>query len=410
MPPATESSGESLSGRRIVLGVTGGIAAYKAALVVRLLRRAGAEVQVLMTRDAARFITPLTLGTLSGRDVLVDVFPDSSEGGWTRHIELGQWADLLVVAPATAQTIAKMATGGVDSMLTATILAARCPVLVCPAMDHDMYVHPATKRNLVTLEEFGYHILEAEHGELASGLIGEGRLPEPETILEHIETLLNGEQPLVGRKVAVSAGPTQEAIDPVRFLSNHSSGRMGYAIAEEAARLGASVTLVSGPTSLPDPRGMNVRRVVSTADMKEAMDAAADEADIVVMAAAVSDYTPISQSELKIKKTGADLSIEMTRTEDILKGIGERKRPDQIVVGFALETDNALDYARRKLKEKNCDLIVLNNPRDEGAAFGTTTNRVTLISRDGTEEALPLMSKQDVAKAIFEHIIAAHGL
>lgn len=410
MASSSEGSSESLTGRRIVLGVSGGIAAYKAALLVRLLRKAGAEVQVLMTEDAARFISPLTLGTLSGKDVLIDVFPENSEGGWTRHIELGRWADLLVVAPATAQTMAKLATGSVDSMLTATVLAARCPVLVCPAMDHDMYVHPATKANIEKLRSYGHAILEPEHGELASGLVGEGRLPEPESILARIIEIVAGDQPLKGRTVVVSAGPTREAIDPVRYITNHSSGRMGYAIATEAARLGASVTLVSGPTALPNPDGVTTRRVTTTAEMKTAVDEAAKEADIVVMAAAVSDYTPSRPSESKIKKSGRDLAIKMTRTEDILLGLGERKPPGQVLVGFALETDNALENARRKLKKKNCDLIVLNNPRDKGAAFGTDTNLVTLLSRNGTEHALPLMSKEDVAQAIFEHIIADHPL
>lgn len=400
----------SLTGRHIVLGVTGGIAAYKSALIIRLLRQAGADVQVLMTRDAGRFVTPLTLATLSGNEVLVDVFPESGEGGWTRHIHLGRWADLMVVAPATAQTISKMAAGAVDSMLTASILAARCLVLVCPAMDHDMYLHPATQRNLDVLRSDGCRILDPEHGELASGLVGEGRLPEPETIVGHIIDLLAHGKPLSGKHVVISAGPTREAIDPVRYITNHSSGRMGYALAEEAARLGAEVVLVSGPTALAAPAGVDLRPVVTAADMKKAVDEAAAEADIVVMAAAVSDYRPSRPADAKIKKQREQLSIEMERTDDILKGLGENKRPGLTLVGFALETDDAMTYARRKLVEKNCDLIVLNNPRDEGAAFGTTTNRVTLISRDGSEQVLPLMSKQDVARAIFEHVLERIGV
>lgn len=399
-----------LNGRRIVLGVTGGIAAYKAALLVRLLRKAGAEVQVLMTSDAARFITPLTLGTLSGKDVLVDVFPEDSTGGWTRHIELGLWADLLVVAPTTAKTLATMAAGSVDSMLTATVLAARCPILVCPAMDHDMYIHPATKNNIEILRSYGYEILEPEHGELASGLIGEGRLPEPETILDRVAEMVGVDRTLSGQRVVVSAGPTQEAIDPVRYITNHSSGRMGYALAEAAARRGAHVTLVAGPTALPDPRGVDVVHVVSTADMKDAVDEAAEDAEIVIMAAAVSDYTPAKTSDSKIKKSARDLSIKMTRTDDILMGLGKRKTKDQYLVGFALETDDTMKNARRKLKEKNCDLIVLNNAREEGAGFGTETNVVTLISKSGTEKSLPLMSKANVAEEILNHILADRDL
>lgn len=399
-----------LNGRRIVLGVTGGIAAYKAALLVRLLRKAGAEVQVLMTSDAARFITPLTLGTLSGKDVLVDVFPEDSTGGWTRHIDLGLWADLLVVAPTTAKTLATMAAGSVDSMLTATVLAARCPILVCPAMDHDMYIHPATKNNIEILRSYGYEILEPEHGELASGLIGEGRLPEPETILDRVAEMVGVDRTLSGQRVVVSAGPTQEAIDPVRYITNHSSGRMGYALAEAAARRGAHVTLVAGPTALPDPRGVDVVHVVSTADMKDAVDEAAEDAEIVIMAAAVSDYTPAKTSDSKIKKSARDLSIKMTRTDDILMGLGKRKTKDQYLVGFALETDDTMKNARRKLKEKNCDLIVLNNAREEGAGFGTETNVVTLISKSGTEKSLPLMSKANVAEEILNHILADRDL
>ena len=399
-----------LNGRRIVLGVTGGIAAYKAALLVRLLRKAGAEVQVLMTSDAARFITPLTLGTLSGKDVLVDVFPEDSTGGWTRHIELGLWADLLVVAPTTAKTLATMAAGSVDSMLTATVLAARCPILVCPAMDHDMYIHPATKNNIEILRSYGYEILEPEHGELASGLIGEGRLPEPETILDRVAEMVGVDRTLSGQRVVVSAGPTQEAIDPVRYITNHSSGRMGYALAEAAARRGAHVTLVAGPTALPDPRGVDVVHVVSTADMKDAVDEAAEDAEIVIMAGAVSDYTPAKTSDSKIKKSARDLSIKMTRTDDILMGLGKRKTKDQYLVGFALETDDTMKNARRKLKEKNCDLIVLNNAREEGAGFGTETNVVTLISKSGTEKSLPLMSKANVAEEILNHILADRDL
>ncbi|MFW5973695.1 MAG: bifunctional phosphopantothenoylcysteine decarboxylase/phosphopantothenate--cysteine ligase CoaBC, partial [Bacteroidota bacterium] len=377
----------------------------KSAFLVRLIRQAGAEVQVLMTPDATRFITPLTLGTLSGRSVLIDVFPESEEGGWTRHIHLGQWADLLVVAPATAQTIAKMAHGNCDSMLTATVLAARCPILVCPAMDHDMYIHPATTRNIARLREDGHHLLEPEYGELASGLIGQGRLPEPEAILSKIIGLLSPTRDLEGKRVLISAGPTREAIDPVRYVSNHSSGKMGYALAEEARSRGASVTLVAGPTDLADPPGVDVEHIVTADEMKTAILKNSDTSDIIIMAAAVADYTPSEPADLKIKKTGEELSIRMTRTDDILKILGARRRERQILVGFALETNRPLEYAREKLRKKNCDAIVLNSPLDEGAGFGTDTNKVTILTRGGGEYELPLMSKRDVAHAIFDTII-----
>lgn len=389
-----------LRSRRIIVGVTGGIAAYKSALIVRHLRAAGSEVQVMMTPDAARFISPLTLGTLSGRDVPIEVFPEDEEGGWTRHVHLGRWADLIVVAPATAQTMAKLAAGNCDSMLTATILSATCPVLICPAMDHDMYVHPATQRNLSTLREYGYEVLPPEQGELASGLIGEGRLPEPEAVVDHIIKRLNNSGPLAGKTVLITAGPTQEPIDPVRYISNHSTGRMGYALAEEAQRLGASVTLVSGPVAVEPPRGVEVVNVITAADMAAAVEARAG-ADVIVMAAAVADYTPENPADKKIKKSGSEeQSVRMTRTVDILQTIGQNRREGQTIIGFALETHDAIRNARAKLEAKGSDFIVLNSPTSE-SGFATETNRVTILGRDGTERELPLMTKADVAAEIF---------
>jgi phosphopantothenoylcysteine decarboxylase / phosphopantothenate---cysteine ligase len=389
-----------LAGRRIILGVTGGIAAYKSALIVRLLKQRGAEVQVMMTPDATRFISPLTLGTLSGRDVLIEIFPEDAQGGWTRHVHLGEWADLIVVAPATAQTVAKLAFGFCDSMLTATVLSARCPLLVCPAMDHEMYHNPATQGNLERLASFGHVIMPPEEGELASGIVGDGRLPEPESVVARIADVLAGKNSsLAGRKVVITAGPTREAVDPVRYLTNHSSGKMGFALAQAARDRGAEVVLVSGPVSLPTPRGVKRVEVESADDMLAAVDDHLD-ADLFVMAAAVSDFRPATVSDTKIKKAEAELSLHLARTPDILAQVCARRSGNQVVVGFALETDDPLENARRKLAEKDCDMIVLNNPRDEGAGFGTDTNRVTIVQPDGAAEELPLLEKRQVAHEI----------
>lgn len=418
-----------LSGRHVVLGVTGSIAAYKSALLVRLLKKAGAEVQVLTTPDAERFIPSLTLGTLSEREVLTEVFPENEDGSWTKHVTLGQWADLFVVAPATAQTIAKLANGFCDSMLTATALSARCPLLVCPAMDRDMYRHAATQNNLEQLREIGYAVMPAEHGELASGLVGKGRMPEPEAILARIADITSGNvtssdvagsgapspdppnasgPPLSGTEVLVTAGPTREPIDPVRVLTNRSTGTMGYALAEAAARRGATVTLVSGPTALDPPDGIEVVQVQTAADMNDAVQARRETADYVFMAAAVADYTPAAPSPSKRKKTDTDddLVLHLRRTPDILKTLGQHKQPQQVLVGFALETDDATQNARKKLNEKNLDWIAVNNLRDEGAGFGPT-NRVTLLGRNGTPQELPLMPKAQVAEALLDRILAA---
>lgn len=413
------SASPDLSGRHVILGVTGSIAAYKSALLVRLLKKAGAEVQVLTTPGAERFLPALTLGTLSENEVLTEIFPENEEGSWTKHVTLGQWADLFVVAPATAQTIAKLAHGFCDSMLTATAVSARCPLLVCPAMDRDMYRHEATQDNLERLREIGYDVMPAAHGELASGLVGRGRMPEPEAIFERVTKMMGEDgdapatgnsvarnaSPLAGTEVLVTAGPTREPLDPVRVLTNPSTGTMGYALAEAAARRGGSVTLVTGPTPLSPPSEVEVVRVKTTEEMNEAVQIRRETADLVFMAAAVADYTPVETSPSKRKKEEGDLVLHLRRTPDILKTLGEHKRPGQVLVGFALETDDELDNARRKLEEKNLDWIVLNNPTEEGAGFGPTTNRVTILRRDGTAEELPLMPKADVAEALLDRVL-----
>ena len=398
-----------MKGKKLLLGVSGSIAAYKTAELVRLLKKAGIEVQPILTQDADRFITPLTLSTLSGREALIDIFSDHAEGSWTQHINLGLWADLYVVAPASAQTIAKLAHGFCDNMLTAVALAARCPLLVCPAMDHDMFVHPATQANLDTLHSFGYHIMPPEEGELASGLIGKGRLPDPSAIVGRIAEVLadskRSSDKLQGKKILVTAGPTREALDPVRFITNHSTGTMGYALAAAALRHGGTVTLISGPTNLDSPRGVECINVSSADEMAKAV-MEHRVSDLVFMAAAVADYTPAHYSESKIKKRDADLSIPLTRTTDILAELGKSKQDGQVLIGFALETDNALENAHRKLQAKNLDWIVLNNPTEQGAGFGTTTNKVTLIRADGHTESLPLMSKAKVAESILDMILS----
>lgn len=394
---------DELKGKRLLLGVSGSIAAYKAAEIVRALRKLDAEVQVLTTRDAAQFITTTTLETLSGHPVLTELTDSGEAGAWTRHITLGHWADLFLIAPATAQTVAKLAHGFADNMLTATALAARCPVLVCPAMDHDMYLHSAVKTNLRTLQDQGYEVLEPGFGELASGLVGVGRLPDTDEILERVAELLPGE--LRGRHALVTAGPTYEPIDPVRVVSNHSTGTMGFTLAKDLARRGARVTLVTGPTLLDTPDRVHRVDVLTSAEMLEAVQVHRD-ADFVFMAAAVADYTPTEFHPSKIKKADDQLVLKLRRTTDILAELGKSRQEHQTLVGFAMETENDLANARRKLVEKNLDWIVLNNLNEDGAGFGTGTNRVTLLGKDGSSYPLAVMPKKQVARALLDHVLA----
>ena len=407
----------SLEGKKLVLGVTGSIAAYKAAELVRLLVKAGAEVQPVATAAAARFVPPLTLATLAGREVLGELFPDAgaAQTAWTRHVELGLWADGVVVAPATAQTLARLAGGFCDSMLTAVVLSARCPVLVSPAMDHDMWRHPATQRNVATLRADGVTVVAPAHGELASGLVGDGRLPEPAALVDRVgEWLAEDEsrrraapnrQSLAGRHVLVTAGPTREAIDPVRFLSNGSTGTMGFEIAAAAARRGARVTLVAGPVALGTPPGVERVDVVTADDMLAAALAHAD-ADLVIAAAAVSDYAPAQASERKLAKGDGPLTLALRRTPDVLAALGERARDGQTLVGFALETHDGETHARAKLARKRLDWIALNSADEPGAGFGTGTNRLTLLAAaapDGDDRVeIPRGPKRDVAEALLD--------
>lgn len=391
-----------LDGRRILLGITGSIAAYKAAVLCRLLKTAGADVRVVMTPLAKQFITPLTMATLSKNPILVEFF-DPENGAWNSHVALGEWADCYLIAPATANTLAKMATGVADNLLLTTYLSARCPVVVAPAMDLDMYAHEATQQNLRTLAARGVRIVEPEEGELASGLQGKGRMAEPDRIATFVGGLLDEKKKtLAGKRLIVTAGATIEAIDPVRFISNHSSGKMGYAIAGELAARGAAVTLVTGRTSLPTPAGVERVDVLSAAEMYEAAVGAFDASDGAVMCAAVADYTPAHVSDTKIKKGDGGLTIELRRTRDIAAELGARKG-DRVLVGFALETDDEEAHAEAKLTKKNFDFIVLNSLRDPGAGFRGDTNKVTLIDRAGREE-LPLMSKREVAARIADKL------
>jgi phosphopantothenoylcysteine decarboxylase / phosphopantothenate---cysteine ligase len=399
-----------LSGKHILVGVTGGIAAYKSAQLVRDLIRAGAEVQVVMTRSAAQFITPLTLSTLSRRPVIIEMFPPSPEQPteqWTKHIDLGLWADAMLIAPASANTVAKLAHGLADNFLTTLVLALRCPLVIAPSMDVDMYLHEQTQRNIGTLREVGCHIIEPEHGELASGLEGPGRLPEPATLVKALDALLDRvHQDFRGAKLLVTAGPTHEPIDPVRYVGNRSSGKMGFALANAAAQRGADVTLVSGPVSLRTPR--NVRRVeVRTArEMERSVFEAFGETDALIMAAAVADFAPAQVATNKIKRESLSedqLTLKLQRNPDILKEAGERKTR-QVLVGFALETDDEIRNAQKKLVAKQLDAIVLNNPTEEGAGFGTDTNVVTILTATGSVERLAKMSKFDVANEILNRV------
>ena len=396
-----------LAGKRIILGVTGSIAAYKAVYLLRLLTREEADVQVILTPAAREFVGPVTFSALSGHPVLSDFF--SSEGGdWNSHVEMGLSADLMLIAPVTATTLGKMAHGVADNLLITTFLSARCPVLVAPAMDMDMYKHPSTQRNLDLLREFGVQVIEPGKGELASGLEGPGRMEEPEAIVEVIRQMntVPSKKKLLNKRVLVTAGPTHENIDPVRFIGNRSSGKMGFAIAEAFAAEGAKVHLVTGPVSLEvRSSGIEVSRVTSAADMFARCEEVIDQVDIAVFNAAVSDFTPIRASEVKVKRGSGEWILQLKPTRDIAAEMGRRKRAGQIMVGFALETEHELEHARQKLEKKNMDLVVLNSMRDSGAGFETDTNRVTVVDRLGNVERYELKPKAQVASDLVQWVI-----
>lgn len=392
-----------LKDKKIIIGVTGSIAAYKVSPLVRLLIKEDAIVQVIMTPAAHDFVTPLTMATLSGQPVLTEPFR-AEDGDWTSHVELGLWADLMLIAPATANTLAKMAGGIADNLLLTTYLSAKCPVFFAPAMDLDMYRHPITKQNIEKLQSFGNQLIAPTEGELASGLCGAGRMEEPENIISILKEFFTKGWDFPGKKVMVTAGPTFEAIDPVRFIGNHSSGLMGFAIANEFAERGGDVTLISGPTALNAAEGINLVGVTSADEMHKACMENFEEADIIVMTAAVADYTPESVAEEKIKKSGDQMVLKLKPTKDILVEMGKNKKPGQFLVGFALETEDAVANAEKKLKNKKLDLIVLNSPKDEGAAFGVETNKVTLITKDFQQTKYDLKLKLDVAIDIVDKI------
>lgn len=393
-----------LKDKNIVLGVCGSIAAYKAALLVRLLVKAGANVKVVMTTDATHFITPLTLSTLSKNPTLVNYFK-ADTGEWNNHVELGLWADMLIIAPAAANTLAKMANGLCDNLLSAVYLSAKCPVYFAPAMDLDMWLHPATRQNVNRLQSFGNIMIPPGTGELASGLYGEGRMAEPEEIVAFLEAESKKKLLLAGHKILVTAGPTYEAIDPVRFIGNHSSGKMGFAIADVLASMGADVTLVTGPTAQTSKQ-QNIKRVdvTSASQMLEACLAVYGDAKACIMSAAVADYTPADVATQKIKKQDGDLTIELKKTTDILKTLGEAKREGQILVGFALETNDEEMNAITKLQKKNLDFIVLNSLNDAGAGFAGDTNKITIIDRDLKQTSFALKSKDAVARDICDKV------
>jgi phosphopantothenoylcysteine decarboxylase / phosphopantothenate---cysteine ligase len=398
-----------LKGKHILIGVTGGIAAYKTATIIRLLVKEGAEVKVLMTENAREFITPLTLSTLSKNPVLTGFFEPSS-GDWHSHVDLGIWANIFLIAPATANSIAKMAAGIADNLLLTTYLSARCPVFVAPSMDLDMLSHPATTINIETLRAFGNIILEPGSGELASGLTGKGRMAEPEDIVKEIInffTKKKSTEPLSGKRLLINAGPTREPIDPVRFISNYSSGKMGIALADAAAEYGAVVDLVLGPVNIiPSNSSVNVINVITSDEMAKECISRFSECDIAVLSAAVADFTPETASKKKIKKKSGDLVLNLRPTTDIAFSMGKLKKTSQILAGFALETDNELENAKEKIVRKNLDLIVLNSLGDAGAGFGYDTNKITLIDRDNNIDKFELKTKEEAARDILDKIIS----
>jgi phosphopantothenoylcysteine decarboxylase/phosphopantothenate--cysteine ligase len=391
-----------LQNKKILLGVTGSIAAYKTAVLTRLLVKAGAEVKIVMTHAAKDFVTPLSLSTLSKNPVLADLTENDS---WANHVMLGRWADVMLIAPLSCNTLAKMATGLCDNLLMAVYLSATCPVVVAPAMDEDMWHHGTTKKNLDTLSSFGNHIIPVENGELASGLVGEGRMAEPEAIVNWLQDFFFNEKELNGKQILITAGPTYEKIDPVRFIGNHSSGKMGVAIAEEMKRRGGDVTLVLGPSNMKVNGGIKVVNVTSAAEMMEACEKVFPLADIAVMSAAVADYTPAEPAKEKIKKTQKDLMVSLVKTTDILKKLGGLKTNNQVLVGFALETNNETEYALQKLQSKNADMIVLNSLQDAGAGFGHDTNKITIFDKTGKAYPFDIKSKKEVARDIVNTII-----
>ncbi len=393
-----------LKGKRIIVGVTGSIAAYKAAILVRLLVKEGADVKIIMTPLGKEFITPLTLATLSKHPIMVD-FYNPENGDWNSHVDAGIWADAYLIAPATANTMAKMAHGAADNLLLTSYLSARCPVFVAPAMDLDMYQHPSTQHNLEILRSYGNYIIEPEEGELASGLNGKGRMAEPEHILAALQTYFASSNSLQGKSFLVTAGPTFELIDPIRFIGNFSSGKMGYAIAEELASRGAEVTLVSGPTALKanNPRIKTIN-VTTAAEMYAASVEHFSEVNGAIMSAAVADFAPEQTSDSKIKRKGEQLKLSLTPTKDIAAELGKMKKSSQVLVGFALETDNEMENARRKMETKKLDFIVLNSIRDKGAGFGVDTNKITIIDNNGNVFPFELKHKNDVAKDIVDKL------
>ena len=394
-----------LSGKKILLGISGGIAAYKSAILVRLFIKSGAEVKVVMTPDAKEFITPLTLSTLSKNPVHSSFTSEDEDETWNNHVELGMWADLIIVCPATANTLSKMANGNCDNLLIAVYLSAKCPVYFAPAMDLDMYKHQSTKDSIAKLEKNGNILIPVESGELASGLVGEGRLAEPESIINFIEADIMKSLPLRGKKILVTAGPTYEAIDPVRYISNHSSGRMGYEIAKKAVELGAKVFLVSGPSNQEiSNHSIDLLKVVTYKEMHAEVLNHFNDVDVVIMAAAVSDFKPKDFSNKKIKKGNIQPKIELEKTKDILLELGKLKK-NQFLVGFALENENEVENSIKKLKDKNLDLIVLNSLNDKGAGFGTETNKITIINKKEEKTNFDLKDKSEVAEDILNHIM-----
>ena len=395
----------ALQGKKIVLGITGSIAAYKAAVLARALIKKGTEVQIVITPAGKEFITPVTLSALTSKPVISEFFAQR-DGTWHSHVDIGLWADAMVIAPATASTIGKMANGVADNMLVTTYLSMKAPVFVAPAMDLDMFAHPSTRRNLDILRSYGNHIIEPASGELASHLVGKGRMEEPETIVKVLEGFFSAQQQLTGKKIIITAGPTYERIDPVRFIGNYSSGKMGYALAEACAERGAEVVLVSGPVNLQAQHPcIRTIHVESAAQMYEATTAEYKNADAGILCAAVADFTPESVAGTKIKREKDDLSLRLKPTQDIAAALGRQKRDGQLLVGFALETDRELEHAREKLERKNLDFIVLNSLNDKGAGFRTDTNKITIIDRQNVTP-YPLKSKKEVADDIIDRLVS----